>query len=115
MKLENLQRANDLSAMKDATRRYIRQNEEALEYIEKYSNSSGIYPFGIDKSLTTATSCTDTTQFIKSVGIVTKYSYPSDHYIEAQLPLDLLCTAIKSEIKRLNARLEEIDKEIATL
>ena len=111
MKLENLNRAKDLLAMKNEALRLITKNTEALEFMKKYTWDCGLYPFGYDMTRQVGGSATSETKFIKKIDVLT--SYGDSRY--CTIPLDLLIKATEEEIVRLNKRVDEIDKEVASL
>lgn len=113
MKLENLNRAKDLFAMKSAALRLITDNTVALELMKKYAWDSGYYPFDYDMTRQVGSSATSETKFVKRITI--KGSSHMIGEVYCTIPLDTLIKAVEDNIKRLNDRVKEIDKEVATL
>lgn len=114
MKTENLNRAADLLKMKNTALTLITKNTEALEYIKKYSWDICIYPFDIDMTRQVGGSPNSETKFIKKITIKSS-PIVGGNDIVCTIPLDLLIKAVEENIERLKKRVEEIDKEVATL
>ena len=113
MKLENLNRAKDLLTMKNEALKLLNANTKALTYMKKYTWDSGHYPFSYDMTRQVGGSPTSETKFIKTITI--KSAALTADEIYCTIPLDLLIKATQEEINRLNARIEEIEKEVETL
>ena len=114
MKIENLNRAKDLLTMKNKALALITENTKALEYMRKYSWDSGLYPFDYDMTHQVGGSPNSETKFVKQITICSS-PIVGGSSLSVTIPLDLLIKATEEEIKRLNKRVEEIDKEVATL
>lgn len=116
MKLDNLNRAKDLLAMRNAALRLIEENTKALTYMKKYTWDCGYYPFDVDSTHQNTQSCgsvKEDSKFVKRVTIDGSTHTIGEVY--CTIPLDLLIKATEEEIKRLSARIVEIDKEVDTL
>ncbi len=113
MKLENLERAKDLLAMKKTALAYLKINLEALEHIEKYTYDCCLY-HDIDMTMQANNSYTPTTKFVQKTVVLKSYTSVG-HDTVAIIPFDIFAKAIKEEIKRLNDRIVEIEKEVETL
>lgn len=116
MKLENLQRANDLAIMKERTFDYINRNLKAIEMIDNalHGNEHHQKKFSVDATLQASVDRNINSKYLKHIEIYNDSIFHRDS-ITCVVPLDLLKIAIEEETKRLQKRLEEIDKEIETL
>lgn len=114
MKLDNLNRAKDLLAMRNTALRLIEANTEALTLMKGYTWDKGYYPFDYDMTHQAKSSCDANTKFIKKI-IISSSAIVGGHDTFCTIPLDLLIKATEEEIKRLNTRIVEIDKEVDTL
>lgn len=116
MKLENLQRANDLAIMKQRTFEYINKNLKAIEMIDSALNGNKQLQnyFSVDTTLQASVNETINSKYLKHIELYKDNIFYKDS-VECVVPLDLLKIAIEQETKRLQARLEEIDKEIESL
>ena len=109
-----MNRAKDLLTMKNNALHLITRNVEALEFLKKYTWDSGLYPFEYDMTRQVGSSPNSETKFVKHITIKSSHIV-GGHDIICTIPLDLLIKTTEEEIKRLNKRVEEIDKEVATL
>ncbi len=116
MKLENLQRANDLAKMKERTFDYINRNLKAIERIDNalHGNEYCQSNFSVDTTLQASVDRNINSKYLKHIEIYHD-NISSRNSVNCVVSLDLLKVAIEEETKRLQARLEEIDKEIETL
>ena len=108
MKLENLQRANDLAKMKKETLRQINGNAKTIEALMKPSDY--LEHSYIKHDMTEQTE----NEHDNNKLVIEWYISACFHY-SCFFKTETIIKALQEELKRLNARLEEIDKEIESL